>query len=58
MAIKGIVPEENQIIGEYLQNKYHIPLNDIVVISGPCHVKKFPKKNFLTLLGCQASENC
>src|SRR5690606_9217443 len=31
-AIKGIVPENNQIIGEFLQLNYHIPINDIVVL--------------------------
>ena len=57
-AIKGIVPEENQIIGEYLQNHYQIPVNDIVVISGPCHAEEVSqeKLSYLTL-ACQASEN-
>ncbi|RZL31130.1 MAG: glycerol-3-phosphate dehydrogenase, partial [Pedobacter sp.] len=31
-AIKGIVPDENLIIGEFLHQKYNIPLQDIVVI--------------------------
>ncbi len=39
-AIKGLIPEENLIIAEYF-NKYHqVPLEQIVVISGPCHAEE------------------
>lgn len=50
-AIKGIVPDENQIVGEYLQEKYNIPLNRIVVISGPCHAEEvsLEKLSYLTV---------
>lgn len=39
-AIKGIVPDNNQIIGEFLQVQYDVPVNDIAVISGPCHAEE------------------
>jgi len=50
-AIKGIVPDENQIVGEYLQEKYGIPLDRIVVISGPCHAEEvsLEKLSYLTV---------
>lgn len=50
-AIKGVVPDENLIIGEFLHNKYNIPLADIVVISGPCHAEEvaLEKLSYLTL---------
>ncbi|WP_316823321.1 NAD(P)H-dependent glycerol-3-phosphate dehydrogenase [Pedobacter gandavensis] len=50
-AIKGIVPDENQIIGEFLQQKYLVPLKDIVVISGPCHAEEvaLEKLSYLTI---------
>jgi glycerol-3-phosphate dehydrogenase (NAD(P)+) len=50
-AIKGIVPEENQIIGEFLHQKYQVPLADIVVISGPCHAEEvaLEKLSYLTI---------
>lgn len=56
-AIKGIVPETNQIIGEFLQVEYHIPINDIAVISGPCHAEEVSQKklSYLTI-GSQAPE--
>jgi len=39
-AIKGIIPEHNQIVGEYIQNEYNVPLNQIGVITGPCHAEE------------------
>ncbi len=56
-AIKGIVPENNQIIGEFLQVQYDVPINDIVVLSGPCHAEEVSqeKLSYLTLAS-QATE--
>lgn len=50
-AIKGIVPDENLIIGEFLNQKYDIPFEDIVVISGPCHAEEvaLEKLSYLTI---------
>ena len=50
-AIKGIVPEENQIIGEFLNEKYGVPFEDILVISGPCHAEEvaLEKLSYLTI---------
>ncbi len=50
-AIKGIVPDENQIIGEFMHDKYQIPFSDIVVISGPCHAEEvaLEKLSYLTI---------
>ena len=50
-AIKGIVPDENLIIGEFLNQKYSVPLKDILVISGPCHAEEvaLEKLSYLTI---------
>jgi glycerol-3-phosphate dehydrogenase (NAD(P)+) len=50
-AIKGIVPDENQIIGEFMHDKYQIPYSDIIVISGPCHAEEvaLEKLSYLTI---------
>lgn len=50
-AIKGIVPDENQIIGEFMHDKYQIPFTDIIVISGPCHAEEvaLEKLSYLTI---------
>ena len=39
-AVKGIIPEHNQIVGEYIQDHYKVPLNNIGVITGPCHAEE------------------
>lgn len=50
-AIKGIVPDENQIIGEFIHEKFQVPLEDILVISGPCHAEEvaLEKLSYLTI---------
>jgi len=50
-AIKGIVPDENQIIGEFLHEKYKVPLENILVISGPCHAEEvaLEKLSYITI---------
>ena len=50
-AIKGIVPEDNLIIGEFLHEVYQIPYHDILVVSGPCHAEEvaFEKLSYLTI---------
>src|SRR5689334_22527264 len=35
-AIKGIVPDELLIIGEYLNKKWNVSFQSIAVITGPC----------------------
>ena len=39
-AVKGIIPEYNQIVGEYIQEHYKVPLHNIGVITGPCHAEE------------------
>jgi len=50
-AIKGIVPDENLIIGEFLNQRYHIPFSHFMVISGPCHAEEvaLEKLSYLTI---------
>lgn len=50
-AIKGIVPDENTIIGEFMHQRYGVPFDDIVVISGPCHAEEvaLEKLSYLTI---------
>lgn len=50
-AIKGIVPDENQIIGEFLNQHYNVSFDRFLVISGPCHAEEvaLEKLSYLTI---------
>lgn len=54
-AIKGIVPEHNLIVGEFFNKEYKIPVENIGVITGPCHAEEvaMEKLSYLTV----ASQN-
>jgi glycerol-3-phosphate dehydrogenase (NAD(P)+) len=57
-AIKGIVPEHNLIVGEFLNTAYNIPIENIGVITGPCHAEEvaMEKLSYLTV-ACQSDAN-
>jgi len=50
-AIKGIVPFENNIVGDFFQSKYNVKPNNIGVIAGPCHSEEvsMQKLSYLTI---------
>jgi glycerol-3-phosphate dehydrogenase (NAD(P)+) len=39
-AIKGIVPDSNQIVGEFMHDTYGVDYSDFGVIVGPCHAEE------------------
>jgi glycerol-3-phosphate dehydrogenase (NAD(P)+) len=57
-AIKGIVPEHLLIVGEYLQKIHQVPLDQIGVITGPCHAEEvaLEKLSYLTV-ACANAEH-
>ncbi|NPA37286.1 MAG: NAD(P)-binding domain-containing protein [Chlorobi bacterium] len=53
-AIKGLVPDENMIIGAYMNKVYDVPSDSIGIISGPCHAEEvaLERLSYLTI-SCQ-----
>jgi len=56
-AIKGIVPETGLIVGEHFNQQYNIPIENIGVITGPCHAEEvaMERLSYLTI-ACQDEE--
>ncbi len=54
-AIKGVIPETHQVLGDYFNTEWNIPFNNIAAIAGPCHAEEvaLEKLSYLTI----ATEN-
>jgi len=50
-AIKGIVPESSLIVGEHFHTYFNIPIENIGVLTGPCHAEEvaLERLSYLTL---------
>ncbi|HUI32901.1 MAG: NAD(P)-binding domain-containing protein [Dysgonamonadaceae bacterium] len=50
-AVKGIVPFDNMVVSEYLAFNYKMQMEDIGIISGPCHAEEvaLERLSFLTV---------
>ncbi|HYH56487.1 MAG TPA: NAD(P)H-dependent glycerol-3-phosphate dehydrogenase [Anseongella sp.] len=50
-AIKGFVPDDNMIIGEFLNKRFRVPFSRIAVLTGPCHAEEvaLEKLSYLTV---------
>ena len=57
-AIKGIVPDENMLVSEYLAQFYKIPQDNLAVLGGPCHAEEVALERLSYLsITCQNMEN-
>ncbi len=52
-AVKGILPEQNWLLNEYLKNEFNLELNDYFTVMGPCHAEEVAaeKLSYLTFSG-------
>lgn len=52
-AVKGILPEQNLLLNEYLKNEFQLELNDYFTVMGPCHAEEVAaeKLSYLTFSG-------
>ncbi|MBL7922923.1 MAG: NAD(P)H-dependent glycerol-3-phosphate dehydrogenase [Bacteroidia bacterium] len=50
-AIKGIVPEHNLIVGDFMHRIFGVPYEKVGVITGPCHAEEvaLEKLSYLTV---------
>ena len=50
-ALKGIIPNDNMVMSEFLASNFKIPPEDIGVLSGPCHAEEvaLERLSFLTI---------
>lgn len=50
-AIKGIVPDENMVITEYMHKFYNVKMENILVVSGACHAEEvaLERMSYLTV---------
>ncbi len=52
-AIKGILPEQNLLLNEYLKEEFNLELNNYFAVLGPCHAEEVAaeKLSYLTFTG-------
>ena len=53
-AIKGIVPDDNMLITDYMVERYNVAPSKALIISGPCHAEEvaLDRPSYLTVGGC------
>lgn len=49
LAVKGIVPETLQLISDYMQTQFKVPLENLSIISGPSHAEEIAQEKFTFL---------
>lgn len=57
-AVKGMIPNDNLVLSEYLQKAFKIPEENLGVISGPCHAEEvaLERMSFLTVASSDESK--
>lgn len=52
-AVKGILPDQNLLLNDYLRQQFNFPLQDYFAVLGPCHAEEIAaeKLSYLTISG-------
>ncbi len=50
-AIKGMIPDRNLLVTDWMEETYGVPLDDMCIIAGPCHAEEvaLEKQSYLTI---------
>lgn len=56
-AVKGILPEQNELLNQYLERLFSFPLSQYYTLLGPCHAEELAaeKLSYLTVSGIDAT---
>lgn len=56
-AVKGLIPDENMLITDYLHEHFEIPMSQLAIVAGPCHAEEIAleRLSYLTI-GCSDRE--
>lgn len=59
-AIKGILPDQNLLLNDYLNQNYDVRLKDYFAVLGPCHAEEVAseKLSYLTFSGIDEEATC
>ena len=58
-AIKGILPEQNLLLNDYLKQRFNVELDNYFAVLGPCHAEEVAaeKLSYLTFSGIDRAVN-
>ena len=60
-AIKGMIPDQNILVTDWIAEKFNVKLSDTCIIAGPCHAEEvaLEKQSYLTIASteCPAAED-